>query len=168
MSLRKRRPLELEARGLAQPGRRVRVSLGDGHRLSRFHGRRVARESRRRDLRGPEIRLPRCSTGQAVGPAVFRHRGPDSADRTLSDIIDAGMSFETGAVVDGKYKLVRLLGEGGMGVVWVAEHAFLHKHVALKLLRPELSDQHEVLARFSQEARTTSRLEHENIVRVHD
>src|SRR5689334_22934051 len=77
-------------------------------------------------------------------------------------------TLEPGTVVDGKYRLVRQLGEGGMGVVWVAEHAFLHKHVALKLLRPELSDQHEILARFTQEAQTTSRLEHENIVRVTD
>ena len=77
-------------------------------------------------------------------------------------------TLEPGTVVDGKYRLVRQLGEGGMGVVWVAEHAFLNKHVALKLLRPELSDQHEVLARFTQEAQTTSKLEHENIVRVTD
>jgi serine/threonine-protein kinase len=78
------------------------------------------------------------------------------------------LALEAGTVVDGKYRLVRQLGEGGMGVVWVAEHAFLSKHVALKLLRPELSDQPEVLARFTQEAQTTSKLEHENIVRVTD
>jgi serine/threonine-protein kinase len=78
------------------------------------------------------------------------------------------MTLEVGTVVDGKYRLVRLLGEGGMGVVWVAEHAFLNKHVAVKLLRPELCDQNDIVARFTQEAQTTSRLEHENIVRVMD
>src|SRR5215831_20118732 len=77
-------------------------------------------------------------------------------------------TLEVGTVVDGKYRLVRQLGEGGMGVVWVAEHAFLNKHVAVKLLRPELSDQNDIALRFTQEAQTTSKLEHENIVRVTD
>jgi len=73
-----------------------------------------------------------------------------------------------GALVDGKYRIIRTLGEGGMGVVYVAEHVFLRKHVALKLLRAELAENEEVLARFEQEARATSLLDHENIVRVTD
>src|SRR2546429_2616001 len=55
-----------------------------------------------------------------------------------------------------------------MGVVYVAEHTFLQKFVALKLLRPELAGEAELLARFEQEARTTSLIDHENVVRVTD
>src|SRR5439155_27056410 len=76
--------------------------------------------------------------------------------------------LDAGAVVDGKYRIVRTLGEGGMGVVYVAEHSFLQKHFALKLLRPELAGNAELAARFEQEARATSLIEHENIVRVTD
>ena len=68
-------------------------------------------------------------------------------------------------VLDGKYRIVRLLGEGGMGAVYVAEHLFLRKHVALKVLRAELATNLEVGARFLREARDASVIEHENVVR---
>jgi serine/threonine-protein kinase len=71
-------------------------------------------------------------------------------------------------LIDGKYRIVRSLGEGGMGVVFIAEHTFLKKNVALKFLRPELARQPEVAARFEQEARATSLIDHENVVRVMD
>jgi serine/threonine-protein kinase len=73
-----------------------------------------------------------------------------------------------GTVVDGKYRIVRTLGEGGMGFVYVAEHVFLKKNLALKVLRPEAAREPGLAARFEQEARATSLLEHENIVRVTD
>ncbi len=78
------------------------------------------------------------------------------------------MILETGTLIDGKYRVVRTLGEGGVGVVYVAEHTFLQKQFALKLLRPEMAQYPEVAARFEQEARTTGRMEHDNIVRVTD
>jgi serine/threonine protein kinase len=78
------------------------------------------------------------------------------------------MSLATGTLIDGKYRVVRTLGEGGVGVVYVAEHTFLQKQFALKLLRPEMAQYPEVAARFEQEARATSQIEHENIVRVTD
>ena len=78
------------------------------------------------------------------------------------------MSLATGTLIDGKYRIVRILGEGGVGIVYVAEHIFLKKQFALKLLRAEMAQYPEVAARFEQEARATSLVEHENIVRVTD
>jgi serine/threonine-protein kinase len=78
------------------------------------------------------------------------------------------MALSPGALLDGKYRIVRTLGEGGMGVVYVAEHTLLRKQVAVKLLRAELAQHDDVAARFEQEARTTCELEHPNIVRVTD
>ena len=78
------------------------------------------------------------------------------------------MSLEAGKVIEGKYRLVRLLGEGGMGSVYVAEHLFLKKELALKVLHPELAQRAEASARFQREARATSQIDHENVVKVTD
>jgi serine/threonine-protein kinase len=71
-------------------------------------------------------------------------------------------------LVDGKYRLGRKLGEGGMGTVYVAEHTFLRRQVALKLLRKDVAEQPGVAARFQIEAQAASRLDHPSIVRVTD
>lgn len=73
----------------------------------------------------------------------------------------------------GGYRLVRLLGRGGMGVVWMAEEQFTQRVVALKLISPKLlgdrPDQAraEAVRRFRQELQTAARLEHLNIVPVY-
>ena len=64
----------------------------------------------------------------------------------------------------GAYRLVCLLGEGGMGNIYVARHSSLNRHVAIKLLRKELASKKDAVARFFQEANTINRLHHPNIV----
>ena len=73
-----------------------------------------------------------------------------------------------GAVIDGKYRVRRRLAEGGMGQVFVADHVFLQKQVALKVLHPEMSAEPDAVERFTVEARAASLIEHENVVRVSD
>ena len=73
-----------------------------------------------------------------------------------------------GDVVDGKYRIRRQLGAGGMGALFVADHLFLQKPVALKLLHPELAAQPDAGERFAREARAASLIEHPNVVRVTD
>ena len=68
----------------------------------------------------------------------------------------------------GPYKLLSRMGEGGMGVVYLAEHRFLRRRVALKVIRPELALSHSTRQRFQHEAMRIARLRHENIVRVFD
>jgi serine/threonine protein kinase len=67
----------------------------------------------------------------------------------------------------GPYQVVGLLGRGGMGVVLQAYEERLNRTVALKLLRPELTHDKTVLARFEQEAKAAAGLQHPNIVAVH-
>jgi eukaryotic-like serine/threonine-protein kinase len=67
-----------------------------------------------------------------------------------------------------KYALVRQLGEGGMGVVYEAMHLRLRQRLAIKVLRPDVSDSHEVLARFEREARATAQLRSIHAARVVD
>jgi serine/threonine protein kinase len=73
-----------------------------------------------------------------------------------------------GQILDGTYHLRRLVGEGGMGVVYEATHARLAGRYAIKVLGRSLSDSPDALARFVREARITSLLQHPNVVQVID
>jgi serine/threonine protein kinase len=70
--------------------------------------------------------------------------------------------------VAGKYVIVRLLGQGGMGAVYEARHSELRRRFAVKFLLPEFTSHREVLARFESEAKAAGGLEHPNLVAVTD
>ncbi len=68
----------------------------------------------------------------------------------------------------GQYKLVRKLGVGGMGEVYLAEHALLKRPCALKLIKPEASADPLALARFALEVQSSARLDHHNTIEIFD
>jgi serine/threonine protein kinase len=104
--------------------------------------------------------------------SVCNHENKDTAlfcdgcGRPLSEGQAAGDLI--GREILGTYQLVELLGQGGMSVVYRARHVLTDQEVAVKVLPPELSTQREVKARFIEEARTLARLEHPNIVVLHN
>lgn len=67
-----------------------------------------------------------------------------------------------------KYRLLRKLGEGGMGVVYQAHDETLERDVAIKILLPEFTQKSEGRQRFIQEAKAIARLEHPNIVKIYE
>ena len=73
-----------------------------------------------------------------------------------------------GEILDGRYRIVRKLGEGGMGEVYAAEHVHIEKRFAIKLLRPEIVSNQEATSRFRQEARSSSSIGHRNIIAIED
>ncbi len=73
-----------------------------------------------------------------------------------------------GKVLDGKYKLTRLIGEGGMGAVYEAEHQRIHRQVAVKLMRPEAESSVNSVERFHREAMAASAIGHPNIIEIFD
>jgi serine/threonine protein kinase len=73
-----------------------------------------------------------------------------------------------GRLIADRYRVIELLGRGGMGVVYKAEHARIGKVLALKLLTGELTRDAGQLARFKREAEMSSRLSHPNTVQVFD
>jgi serine/threonine-protein kinase len=75
--------------------------------------------------------------------------------------------IEIGQVV-GNYKVTAKLGEGGMGVVFLAEHPVIGRRAALKAIHPEFSGNGEVVTRFINEARSISQIGHDHIVDVTD
>jgi serine/threonine protein kinase len=66
------------------------------------------------------------------------------------------------------YRLVSFLGDGGMGQVWLAEHALLGRKVAIKSLHPQFARNEGIRIRFRQEAATLAQLQHPSIVALHD
>ncbi len=73
-----------------------------------------------------------------------------------------------GTVLDGKYRLVRQLGAGGMGIVYEADHIRLRQPFAIKILQPEFAGEREFLMRFEREARAAALLRSPHVVRVFD
>lgn len=98
-----------------------------------------------------------------------------AADAAGAPVIDGGAGtlaralLAAGSIAErlGPYRIVRLLGEGGMGVVYLAERTDVGSHVALKLL-PDAGLSPERLARFASEQRMLARLEHPAIARLYD
>src|SRR3984957_14449238 len=68
----------------------------------------------------------------------------------------------------GRYKILALLGEGGMGAVYKAADSELDRFVALKIIRPELVSNPSILARFKQELLLAHRVTHRNVIRIYD
>ena len=65
------------------------------------------------------------------------------------------------------YRVLRLLGEGGMGLVYLAEDSLLSRPVALKVIRPEIADTPGIAQRFTREARATAAIKHDHIVTIY-
>lgn len=91
---------------------------------------------------------------------------PDSSRDTLDGPIKASL---IGRSVDGgRYTIQKLIGEGGMGVVYQARQTSMDRMVAMKILRAQLAMDAKLLARFKQEALSVSRLRHPNTITVYD
>jgi eukaryotic-like serine/threonine-protein kinase len=84
-------------------------------------------------------------------------------------VVEASLAgLQVGAVVAGKYVLLRKLRAGGMGAVFEAQHQVIGRRFAVKFLRPELANEHDMLARFRREAQSAGSLESEHVVAVVD
>ncbi len=69
--------------------------------------------------------------------------------------------------VEGKYRLERLVGKGGMGAVFLAHDLTLEREVAIKVLPPDVAQDEQVVRRFQQEAKTAAKLDHPNIIPIY-
>ena len=73
-----------------------------------------------------------------------------------------------GRRLSGRYKILEMIGGGGMANVYLAHDIILDRHVAVKVLRPEFSNDDEFIKRFRREAHSTTSLNHPNIVSIYD
>src|SRR5262245_37762573 len=86
----------------------------------------------------------------------------------VPDMVAGQTPSMLGQILDGRWRVIKKLGEGGMGEVYVAEHIHIEKKVAMKLLRAEVLGNAEAVSRFYQEARSASTIGHENIIQIED
>ena len=101
-------------------------------------------------------------------PVPQRPAGPASPNRRLSPSFASAAVLEPGDVLGGRYEVLQLLGEGGMGAVYKARDRELDRLVALKLIRPELAANPTILARFKQELLLAHQVTHKNVIRIYD
>jgi hypothetical protein len=109
------------------------------------------------------LRRPRRGDG-GVGP----HRDRFEAVMPVGDPSPPTDDPLIGKVLSERYRIVRKIGEGGMGAVYQAEHALIEKKIALKILFQDLTRRPDLIARFLQEAKSASRIGHENVIDISD
>jgi len=88
-----------------------------------------------------------------------------SAATTSAEL--AGLQGRLQRIVEGKYKIERMVGKGGMGAVFLAHDLTLDREVAIKVLPPDISQDPKVIQRFQQEAKTAAKLDHTNIIPIY-
>jgi serine/threonine-protein kinase len=92
-------------------------------------------------------------------------RQPSEPDPRTVPLRRGGQRIGVGVTIGDRYRIDRVLGEGGTGVVWEATHVVMRRRVAIKALK---STDEEAQRRFFREARVTANLRHPHIVEVHD
>ena len=117
----------------------------------------------------PGMPTPRQSAAQAAvaKPAT---NPPVAMDETAPQGVELPENGDpyVGTTIADRYRVLQKLGEGGMGVVYLAEHVFIEKKVALKVLSEDFARKADLVARFMQEAKAASKIGHENIVDITD
>ena len=106
-----------------------------------------------------------------VGPTSFgavTSAGQGRSSNAASSPGGSGALLGNGTLLGGRYEILQLLGVGGMGAVYKAADREVERTVALKVIRPEMASNPEVLARFKQELLLSSRVTHRNVIRIYD
>ena len=101
-------------------------------------------------------------------PSRAPPRGDDPSHPKRKSTRPGGAASLVGTIVGERYLIERLLGEGGMGAVYLAQHTHMRKRFAVKVLHAEMSRLHEVVARFEREAMAAAHIEHPNVAAATD
>ena len=105
----------------------------------------------------PRARAAVAAAARAL--AVNTGGGSPASDGSLQHMLEVALGQQ--------YEIVRPLGQGGMGAVYLARERSLERFVAIKVLRPELAEAHDGRERFRREARIAAQLSHPGIVPLH-
>jgi len=119
-------------------------------------------------LSDPDLACPQCGKPLRLGTGEW-DPGTDSSGEELSSRFPVSRRMlQDGEFID-KYRIISLLGRGGMAEVYLGEHLLLHQKCALKLMRGGLGEKDPVyVKRFVREARLAHSIDHPNIVKVYD
>ncbi|MGB9234048.1 MAG: tetratricopeptide repeat protein [Terriglobales bacterium] len=103
-----------------------------------------------------------------IAPGTLPRRTPLPTASQISGLYGSAAVLQIGDLVGGRYEILQLLGEGGMGAVYKAADRELDRFVALKVIRPELASNPAILARFKQELLLAHQVTHRNVIRIYD
>ena len=102
--------------------------------------------------------------GATIAPGASIRRTPSL--RSTSP--DSAAILQIGDLLNGRYEILQMLGEGGMGAVYKARDVELEREVALKVIRPEMAEHPEILQRFKQELILARQITDRNVIRIFD
>lgn len=105
--------------------------------------------------------------GEPLGvPPRVEHTVDEPGDGSGTELTDDSATLPVGSIVDRKYAIVRVLGQGGMGVVYLARDVHTDLEVVIKAVRRELAHRPDLRARMLAEGRALAQIDHPNVVRL--
>ncbi len=119
------------------------------------------------------IRCPKCSTPLDPGSAPTATIDMGACDLRTHTEPETGISgpahaLQPGHVLGGRYEILQMLGQGGMGAVYKARDREVDREVALKVIRPDLAGHPDLTRRFKQELILARQITHKNVIRIFD
>ena len=109
-----------------------------------------------------------ASSAELMGMTVDTPRSFAQWAKSSSQAAAAAPILPVGLAIGNRYRVVQLLGRGGMGAVYQVHDEELDRDVALKLIRPDVAQDGQALERFKREIQVSSRITHRNVLRVYD
>src|SRR5882724_4468563 len=108
-----------------------------------------------------------CGFRLASDEATMTNLRTDNWSRAET-LLNSQAALQVGSLLAERYEILQLLGLGGMGAVYKARDRELDRLVALKVIRPEMASQPEILKRFKQELILARQVTHKNVIRIFD
>src|SRR6202158_2963630 len=108
------------------------------------------------------------SSSPSSSAATIADASPLPGSPVPAGALSSTTFFAPGTLLGARYKILRILGQGGMGAVYQARDQELDRIIALKVIRPELASNPGILARFKQELILSRNVTHKNVVRIFD
>ncbi len=113
---------------------------------------------------------PPPSSHPSDAPTLLDHRSVPARPKTSAGFEDLSsqLVFPEGTILCERYRILRVLGQGGMGAVYQVRDQELERVIALKVIRPDLASNPSILQRFKQELILSRHVTHKNVVRIYD
>jgi serine/threonine protein kinase/tetratricopeptide (TPR) repeat protein len=118
-------------------------------------------------------RCPKCNTPLGIGdePTASISRGGwglQPGTEREANTSESTQALNAGHFLGGRYEILQVLGQGGMGVVYRARDREVDREVALKVIRPDLAERSDLAQRFKQELILARQITHKNVIRIYD